>query len=313
MKQATPPNAPITLPSDLTVLERGWLSANNMLFQGRHGTALVDSGYSSHADQTVDLVAASLNGKPLDLLINTHLHSDHCGGNAALQQHWPELITRIPPGQLGEVRDWNPVALGYQPTGQHCPPFKADGTLIPGTDVALGDRLWQVHAAPGHDTHAVILFEPENRLLISGDALWENGFGVVFPELDGEEAFGEVRATLDIIESLAPLVVLPGHGAVFADVPEAIARARKRLAGFEADPVKHARHAAKVLIIYKLLEWQKKPLAEVMDWLGDTPYFCLIQRRFAPDTHVLQWGEAVIQELVKNGAAKLDGPFLMPA
>ena len=313
MKQATPPNAPITLPSDLTVLERGWLSANNMLFQGRHGTALVDSGYSSHADQTVDLVAASLNGKPLDLLINTHLHSDHCGGNAALQQHWPELITRIPPGQLGEVRDWNPVALGYQPTGQHCPPFKADGTLIPGTDVALGDRLWQVHAAPGHDTHAVILFEPENRLLISGDALWENGFGVVFPELDGEEAFGEVRATLDVIESLAPLIVLPGHGAVFADVPEAIARARKRLAGFEADPVKHARHAAKVLIIYKLLEWQKKPLAEVMDWLGDTPYFCLIQRRFAPDTNVLQWGEAVIQELVKNGAAKLDGGFLMPA
>ena len=262
MKQATPPNAPITLPSDLTVLERGWLSANNMLFQGQHGTALVDSGYSSHADQTVDLVAASLNGKPLDLLINTHLHSDHCGGNAALQQHWPELITRIP---------------------------------------------------PGHDTHAVILFEPENRLLISGDALWENGFGVVFPELDGEEAFGEVRATLDVIESLAPLIVLPGHGAVFADVPEAIARARKRLAGFEADPVKHARHAAKVLIIYKLLEWQKKPLAEVMDWLGDTPYFCLIQRRFAPDTNVLQWGEAVIQELVKNGAAKLDGGFLMPA
>jgi glyoxylase-like metal-dependent hydrolase (beta-lactamase superfamily II) len=27
----------------------------------------------------------------------------------------------------------------------------------------LGSRPWQVHAAPGHDPHSVILFEPERR------------------------------------------------------------------------------------------------------------------------------------------------------
>ena len=57
------------LPDDITVLERGWLSANNVLFQGAHGSALVDSGYFTHADQTVDLVAASLDDKSLDLLL----------------------------------------------------------------------------------------------------------------------------------------------------------------------------------------------------------------------------------------------------
>ena len=310
MKQATPPNAPITLPSDLTVLERGWLSANNMLFQGQHGTALVDSGYSSHADQTVDLVAASLNGKPLDLLINTHLHSDHCGGNAALQLHWPELITRIPPGQLGEVRDWNPVALGYQPTGQHCPPFKADGTLIPGTDVALGDRLWQVHAAPGHDTHAVILFEPENRLLISGDALWENGFGVVFPELEGENAFADVAATLDVIEALAPRVVIPGHGAVFADAQRAIDGARRRLDGFVRNPTKHALYAAKVLLKYKLLEWQQITLADLAGWAQATPYFGMLHRRHFAGQTESEWLQSLSDELVRSGAALRQGEVL---
>ncbi len=66
------------------MLERGWLSANNIVLMGPDGTALVDSGYHTHAAQTVALVGHALAGRPLDRLVNTHLHSDHCGGNAAL-------------------------------------------------------------------------------------------------------------------------------------------------------------------------------------------------------------------------------------
>ena len=51
----------------------------------------------------------------------------------------------------------------------------------------------------GHDTHSVILFEPVSRTLVSADALWERGFGVVFPELDGDDAFAEVADTLDVM------------------------------------------------------------------------------------------------------------------
>ena len=44
------------LPPGVQVLERGWLSSNNVLFLGAHSTALVDSGYCAHAEQTVALV-----------------------------------------------------------------------------------------------------------------------------------------------------------------------------------------------------------------------------------------------------------------
>ena len=74
------------LPASMQVLQRGWLSSNNILFTGGDQTALVDSGYLTHAAQTVALVRHGLQGRPLDRLINTHLHSDHCGGNAALQR-----------------------------------------------------------------------------------------------------------------------------------------------------------------------------------------------------------------------------------
>ena len=298
------------LPPEITVLERGWLSANNILFMGRGETALVDTGYCSHAEQTLALVQASLGGRPLDRVLNTHLHSDHCGGNAALQQSWPGLHTAIPPGQAAHVRDWNPHALSYTPTGQECPRFRFDAVLQPGSTVQLGDRPWQVHAAPGHDPHSVVLFERESRTLISADALWENGFGVVFPELEGIDAFADVAATLDLIEALAPQVVIPGHGAVFADAPRAIESARRRLDGFVRNPGKHALYAAKVLLKYKLLEWQQIRIDALAAWAQATPYFGLLHARYFADQTWDAWLKGLADDLVRSGAAVREGEKL---
>jgi glyoxylase-like metal-dependent hydrolase (beta-lactamase superfamily II) len=83
----------------LQIFERGWLSSNNILFIGKERSALVDTGYCTHAAQTLNLVQHELKGRPLDDIVNTHLHSDHCGGNAALQAQYPKVQTSIPSGQ----------------------------------------------------------------------------------------------------------------------------------------------------------------------------------------------------------------------
>lgn len=294
----------------MTLLERGWLSANGVLFTGPRA-ALVDTGYWTHAPQTLALVRSALGAQPLARILNTHLHSDHCGGNAALQTAWPQLQTHIAPGQAALVRDWNAQALGYVPTGQHCPRFRVDGVLVPGTEVELGGRPWQIHAAPGHDPHSVVLFEPQARLLISADALWEKGFGVVFPELDGEHAFAEVGATLDLIERLAPATVIPGHGPIFHDVAGALAAARARLDGFVQSPLRHARYAAKVLVKFKLLEWQRIDHAGLLAWTTATPYLAQLHaRHFAQDT-AAQWVDTLVDELVASGAARREAGLLL--
>jgi predicted Fe-S protein YdhL (DUF1289 family) len=87
------PDTLIQLPASMRVFERGWLSSNNILFMDDDTAALVDSGYVTHAPQTLALLQHALQGRALDLLLNTHLHSDHCGGNALLQQtRLPHLI-----------------------------------------------------------------------------------------------------------------------------------------------------------------------------------------------------------------------------
>jgi glyoxylase-like metal-dependent hydrolase (beta-lactamase superfamily II) len=241
------------------------------------------------------------------LLLNTHLHSDHCGGNAALQGNYPELQTLIPPGHASLVSLWDPVALNYVPSGQHCPRFKFDGLLSPGTDIQLADTAWQIHAAPGHDPHSVILFEPQSRTLISADALWEKGFGVVFPELDGETAFDEVAATFDLIERLDPRWVIPGHGPVFRYRAEVLAYARERLNAFVKNPERHAHHAVKVLLKFRLLEQQQLPFADFVEWAANTRYLRLIHQRFVPSVPIDQWMEQLTQELVRSTAARRDG------
>ena len=298
------------LPKEITVFQRGWLSSNNILIVGKNSTALIDSGYVTHAPQTLALVESALTGRSLDLLVNTHLHSDHCGGNAALQARYPDLKTLIPPGQAAHVRAWDPHALTYAPTGQNCPQFDFSEVLQPGSEIRLGSTPWQVHAAPGHDPHSVILFEPASRLLVSADALWERGFGVIFPELEGVDAFDAVGATIDLIEALKPAVVIPGHGPVFSDAPAAMAFARERLRGFVDKPDKHIRHAVKVLLKFKLLELQSIVVADFLAWAQSTPYLLAIYQQHFSGIDFAQWVDELIADLVRAGAAAREGQVL---
>ena len=298
----------MSLPESMHVLQRGWLSSNNILFTGGEQSALVDSGYATHAPQTLNLVAHLLRGRRLDLLVNTHLHSDHCGGNAALQQAYG-CRTLIPEAEARAVRDWDEAALTYVATGQQCPRFGFDATIAAGDRLTLGLLDWQVLGAPGHDPHSLILYCPAERLLISADALWENGFGVIFPELEGESGFAETRATLEQIAGLDVRLVIPGHGAPFADVAGALERAFDRLDYLAADPARNARNGIKVLVKFRLLERRRITMDELRQWMRDVPLLVDSNRnhlQMDPDA-LAQWTAA---QLVKAGAAVFEDGML---
>jgi glyoxylase-like metal-dependent hydrolase (beta-lactamase superfamily II) len=293
----------------MRVLERGWLSSNNILFLGQHQSALIDSAYVTHAVQTLALVAHGLQGRRLDWLINTHVHSDHCGGNASLQRAYG-CRTSIPQEEAAKVRDWDQDALSYTSTGQQCERFDFDDTLQAGDLIQLGDLEWQVMSAPGHDPHSLIFYCPQQRILISADALWETGFGVIFPELEGESGFSEARATLEMIAGLDVRLVIPGHGAPFSGFDAALTRAFSRLDYLSADPARNAQNAVKVLLKFLLLERQRIALTQVTILLSTLRLFAVANQRFLqqPPAVLAEWAVA---QLLRAGVARIDGEWLV--
>ena len=73
---------PDRLPSWVTWQQRPFPDANLLLLPGQN-PALVDSGFVGHARQTADWVHVHTGHLPL--VVNTHWHADHVGGNAILQ------------------------------------------------------------------------------------------------------------------------------------------------------------------------------------------------------------------------------------
>jgi glyoxylase-like metal-dependent hydrolase (beta-lactamase superfamily II) len=287
------------------VLQRDWLSANQVVFasDGESSSAtVVDTGYARHSAMTVTLVEHALAGQPLGRIVNTHLHSDHCGGNLALQSRYPSAVTLVPSPSLEPARGWDEERLTYRLTGQWCDRFLVDGAIAPGATLRLGPAEWQVHAAPGHDPDAVLLFEPQTRTLISGDALWEDRLAIIFPELLGGDGFGATRQTLALIEALAPRLVIPGHGAAFGDVAAALASSRQRLDAFEKDPARHAQHAARALVMFHMLEFQSQDRRQLERWLVETPIFSLAAAhaaRVAPEP--APWAHELVDKLIDDG------------
>ncbi|CAN5263014.1 hypothetical protein BH11PSE9_BH11PSE9_36410 [soil metagenome] len=295
----------------LQVFERGWLSSNSVLFAGDkdHPSVLVDSGYASHADQTVALVRAALGGRQLDRIVNTHLHSDHCGGNHALQTVF-DCEVLVPAAEAAKVDAWDEDALTYQATGQNCPRFRRTGVVQADSWVSCGELKWQALGAPGHDPASLVLYQPDSRLLISADALWENGFGVVFPELEGIQAFEDVRTTLELLASLDVRCVIPGHGTPFGHIGAALERAFRRLDSFVRDPVRHARYAAKVLVKFHILEHQQQSIDALNSWINGTPYFETIRELYFGAEIFDVWRHGLLEELVKGGALRVENSMI---
>ena len=54
--------APVRLAPGMRLLERGWLSSNNIVIVSPEASALIDSGYVTHAEQTLALIDDALDG-----------------------------------------------------------------------------------------------------------------------------------------------------------------------------------------------------------------------------------------------------------
>lgn len=297
------------LPLDIRVLERGWLSSNNIVCLG-NAPAIIDTGHTKHAAETVALVSGLLGSQTLAAIAHTHLHSDHCGGTGALQAAWPHAagVTWVPQPSLPHVQAWDQNQLTFDSSGQRCERFEAHLALVPGQTVRLGAYDWEIHAAPGHDDLAVLLYERTQGLLIAGDAMWEHSVGVIFPQVTGTDDFDPFLETLQLIETLNPKLIIPGHGSPFTQadgsIDAALSRARQRIAYFKQHPTQHALYAAKVMIKYQLMDVESMTHTAFDSWINAASLMHLLHQQHRPDLSWDVWSQTLLDSMVDKGTLR---------
>jgi glyoxylase-like metal-dependent hydrolase (beta-lactamase superfamily II) len=301
------------IPPQLHVFVRDWLSSNNVLLRGRDDNVVIDSGYVKHVPLTLALIASrqGLDGAALTKLVNTHCHSDHMGGNAAIVRAYGCTVA-VPENEAPLIEAWDTKTLMLEYADQTADRFVVDEVLRAGGTYVWGDLEWQALAAPGHDMAALVFYNPEHRILVSGDALWENGYGFVMPPEIDPAAMPATRATLEMIAALDVRVVIPGHGEPFTDVAPALERAFNRTAVFEADPRRFARHALKVVLTFALLDRRQMLFADLPTYVDRIEIYRDFNARFfrLPPAALAQM---LFESLEKAGVVRRDGDLLMAA
>jgi len=219
------------LPAWVTWQRRPFPDCNLLLLRGSR-PALIDSGFVGHAAETAAWVR--VHSADVALVVNTHWHSDHVGGNARLQAMGAGIAAAGPDAQAVARRDPGCCLAEY--LDQPVAPYTVDEPLDDGQVVQLGEADWQVVRTPGHTPGHLSLWQPEERLLVVGDALSDYDVGWVNLALDGPTAATTALASLHRLADLAPRVLLPSHGPIPADPGAAFDRALHRAQRLVDDP-----------------------------------------------------------------------------
>jgi hydroxyacylglutathione hydrolase len=259
------------LPPWLHFLEIGFPSAN-LIVTGEGQRVLFDPGYGSDlARTTAALTEAGIDASGLDLIVNTHWHSDHVGGNAGLQSRYgiPVAAARSDAEAVNACR---PDACLSEWLDQPVEQYLVARVLEPGDEVVAGHAAWQVLATPGHTPSHLSFYQPEEEVVVLGDAVHANDVGWINLALDGVAAIDAALQTVETLAQLPVRVALPGHGPAIGDPPAAFGSAHSRYERMRADPQRAGWHACKRIFAFALMIHDGIPMKDVRAYLGGQPW-----------------------------------------
>lgn len=192
---------------------------NIFLVGGDGDFLLVDAGVEPGVDILLEN-CASVGAEPsmISRIVLTHPHDDHVLGTPLLQRKTGALVAGMDPASTSLASDPRAHAvLGLEPGGSY--PFPLDESLSSGDTLAAGPFSLDVLSVPGHIPASLALSSVIDGvpLLFTGDAaIGDQGdaLGVV-GWLDGHWHSNprHLLRSIRAMQSLAPSILLPGHGA----------------------------------------------------------------------------------------------------
>jgi glyoxylase-like metal-dependent hydrolase (beta-lactamase superfamily II) len=162
--------------------------------RGERGALIVDSGLPGSPARTILPFLEALPQPPTELtLLLTHPDSDHCGGTAELRAARPEVQTTAHAADCALLGDPErtiseryerfaasdgivlSAAARARARSRLGPPFEVTRPLTAEVELDLGGTACHILRAPGHSAGHAVVWLPELRTMIAGDAVMGSG------------------------------------------------------------------------------------------------------------------------------------------
>jgi len=177
------------------------------LIKGTNRNVLIDTGLAAKFPVLeASLLELGLKVSDIHFIILTHEHFDHIGATSFFFKTAVVAAHRLAANKI-ELQD--EFVTMVKSLDASSVPFYADIRLEHDTTIDLGNyRLRTVHS-PGHTSGCICLYEPNERLLFTGDTVFAGG------TLSGIYSSGNISDYMNSLERLSTLRVdqfYPGHG-----------------------------------------------------------------------------------------------------
>ena len=257
---------------ELFFIERGYLNGNHFVYRGDH-PVLIDTGYRADFEETERLISElGISVSEVGLIISTHCHCDHIGGNKIIQDRAGCDIALHPVGRyfVETQDDWSTWSRYYS---QEADFFHCTRTLEEGDVVSLGPHDFRVVHTPGHASDGIVMYNKKEKVLISSDALWEFDVPTITVRIEGSTAVQSFKKSLEKLAALDVDVVYPGHGTPFTDFEGALQRSREKIRDYLSDRQKIGQDLLKKIMVYTLLMKKSVPEDAFFHWLMGTYWY----------------------------------------
>jgi hydroxyacylglutathione hydrolase len=257
---------------DLFFIERGYLNSNHFVYRSEQ-PVLIDTGYTSDFDITERLIKdIGVNLAQTRLIISTHTHCDHIGGNRIIQDRSGCDIALHKAGKyfMDTKDDW---ATWWRYFSQEADFFNCTKALDDEEVIHIGPHEFQVIHTPGHASDGIVLYNRKAKVLISGDALWGDDIPTITMRVEGSTCLFDLLDSLEKLESLDVEIVYPGHGRPFTDFKEAISKSKRKARDFLNHKEKTGASLLKRITIYTILMYRQVDEEKFFDYLMGTYWF----------------------------------------
>ena len=269
---------------------------------------LIDTGFGSDAQETEQLIKeAGFSPEELHLIVNTHYHSDHVGGNFYLQKNFGVKIAAHK-WDADLINSCNPEASSAEWLDQPVEPYQVDLKLSDNNEIHTGSRTFQVLYTPGHTLGHISLYEPEEEVFICGDLFHKHDVGWLNIFREGVSSIQRSLESLERVSTLRIRQAYSGHGPQIDYALSSIDLARKRLEKWLKSPEKVSWHACKRLFAFTLIMKNGLPKEVIDKYLLNCGWFQDFSR-YAFKRHPEEFIQVLLDEMIRSGAAKWHNIF----